>query len=141
MSAELAAVAGLRNHLAPLLSVPVFDMRAPQAGAPGYEPMPYAILSGSATNTADTDNTRGFDLSLDVHTWDDSQPYNRVTVSQFQQQIYDALHRFDTLSIGVVYRVIGIDQTLQTITLDPDGITRHGVQSFRIQFEPVNLAV
>lgn len=141
MSAELAAVAGLRNHLAPLLSIPVFDMRAPQQGEAGYSPMPYVVLSSSTTNTADSDNTLGFDLSLDIHTWDDSKPYTRVTVSQFQQEIYDALHRFDTLPLGVVYRLIGIDQTLQTITLDPDGITRHGVQSFRMQFEPVNLAV
>ena len=141
MSAELAAVAGLRNHLAPLLSIPVFDMRAPQQGEKGYKPMPYCVLSSSTTNTADTDNTLGFDLSLDIHTWDDSRPCTRFTVSEFQQEIYDALHRFDTLSIGVVYRLIGIDQTLQTIMLDPDGITRHGVQSFRMQFEPVNLAV
>lgn len=133
MSAELAALANVRLRLAAELSVPVYDLRAPQGQA-----MPYVVLSNSTEQAADTDNTRGFDLELDIHAWDDSTPYTRTTVANIQWDIYEALHRFDTLDIGEVYRVIGIDQTLKTIALDPDGITRHGVQSFRIQFEPLD---
>jgi hypothetical protein len=44
--------------------------------------------------------------------------------------IYDSLHRASLTVTG--YDVVGIDQELSETFIDADGLTRHGVQRFRI---------
>jgi hypothetical protein len=66
-----------------------------------------------------------------VHVW--SRASHSLEVKQIQAAIYEVLHR-GTISIaGSVF--IGSDYITQTVQRDPDGITRHGVQEFRIIYE------
>lgn len=95
-------------------------------------PYPYVILEAMELNQQDTNTETGFDGTFNVHTWsiyDGSQE-----ASTIQKTIYDTLHRneFDTTN----WCLSQIGQQFVNLTTGPDGITRHGVQRFRIQFEP-----
>ena len=81
----------------------------------------------------DTDNTLGFEVVATIHTW--AQERTTAQTGVIMQAIYDALQRYDILPV-TGYTVSGVDFESQTILRDPDGVTKHGVQRFRINVEP-----
>ena len=90
----------------------------------------YVVLGEKTLNEWDTDGLTGFDVTMTIHTWDTSAA-NRsfVALENLQQSIYDLLHRATLITNG--YNVIGVEQEMCEPMLDPDGLTRHGVQRFR----------
>ena len=91
---------------------------------------PCVVIDAVTSNQNDTDTTNGFDATVMIHTWSIS-PSN-VLVSNIQDVLYSLLHRKKGNNIS------GISCELTEILRDPDGISRHGVQRFRIFYEKVD---
>jgi hypothetical protein len=76
----------------------------------------------------DTDGVLGFRVSLTIHCW--SQYKGQRETKQVQDAIYRALHHAALAVTG--YRLVLSRQVDQTSERDPDGMTRHGVQTFEL---------
>lgn len=106
---------------------PVFD------DVPQDQPAPYITIGDDSVDEFDTDTTRGFDAEIVIHCWSEYQ--GRQEVKQMQTAVYRALHR-QTLASGAL-EFAGVTQEFSETLLDPDGVTRHGVQRFRILYKEI----
>lgn len=132
MNQDLAIIGAIRASLI-AEGLTVYDGTAPQD-----DPMPYVVIGEVRSNNADTDNTIGFEAMVDIHVW--SEYRGRLEAANMQEQIYNALHRNDTLALLGNYHNIGITQDFAHVMVDPDNITRHGVQQFTITYDSPKLA-
>ena len=129
MSIGEAIQAGIYNTLtnyAPLMAVVsgVFD-NVPDS----YDQFPYVTIGEDVAVEYDTDDTKGFAVTIVIHSW--SRYKGRLETKQIQGFIYDALHKND-ISIGPDYSGILLLVDSMDSFLDPDGITRHGTIQFRL---------
>lgn len=109
----------------------IYDNPTQVADPSDNSAFPFITLSDMTSTPWDTDTERGTDAVVTVHVW--SRAEHALEVKQIQDAIENVLHR-GTLSItNQVF--IGSDYINQQIERDPDGITRHGIQDFRIVFE------
>jgi len=87
-------------------------------------------------NADDTDNTDGFTCNFDVHTW--STDRSAIKIGNITQQVYNALHRFNNILDGSNgLKSSGVYFVSLNIIKDGDGITKHAIQEFTVQFEPL----
>lgn len=114
-----AALTGIMNGLD---QVPVYDHVPQQAG------FPYITAGEEILTPWDDDTNTGFNAVFTIHVW--SRYRGRYEVKTIQQAIYDRLHRAD-YSVTGYNQVNTVLENMETL-LDPDGETRHGVQSFRV---------
>jgi len=113
------------------LIVGIYDNPA-QAGDPDDDTLfPYVTISDGTSQPWDTDLDRGDEAIAEIHVW--SRASNSLEAKEIQDAIYSILHRGTIVISGSVF--IGSDYITQTVQRDPDGITRHGVQEFRIIYE------
>lgn len=127
MSAGLALQTAIYQKLngAPGVAVPVFDY------VPDQQPGNYIAIGDDTLAEFDTDETTGFDATATVHTWTaNSAEEGRAACKTIMGSIYDTLHRLPLTVVG--YTVAGVDQVFEQTFLDPDGVTHHGVQRFRV---------
>ena len=108
-----------------------------------YDTAPQALDAGAAANFPyvpigedthvewDTDTELGADVTVTIHVW--SRDRGRKETKTIQGLIYGLLHRA-SLSISG-YNLVGVDWLQSDSFLDTDGLTRHGVQTFRITVE------
>lgn len=92
---------------------------------------PYVTLGEDTAQEWDTDTSVGADLTITLHVW--SRYRGRKEVKQIQGAIYNVLHRATLVIAG--HHLVGIDWIQSDSFLDADGLTRHGVQTFRITVE------
>lgn len=111
--------------------VGVYDNPAQVTNPEDSSAYPYITLSSDSGIPWDTDTEMGFDGVVFVHTW--SRASHSLEAKQIQDAVYQVLHR-GILTING-YTFIGSDMISQTIQRDPDGLTRHGVQEFRIIYD------
>lgn len=111
----------------------IYDNPPQQDDPASNAPFPFVTISESTLQPWDTDTEIGTEATATVHVW--SRASHALEAKQIQAAIYRVLHR-DTIAI-TGYTVVGIDLINQTVERDPDGITRHGVQDFRIIYEEV----
>ena len=118
----------LKESMGPSSAVGLYD-HVPQDAEP-----PYIVVGEDVTTPDDTDDSLGSQHALTIHTW--SSYRGQSEVKGVQQAIYTALHREPLFVEGaaVVDCVIESQETF----LDEDGLTRHGVQRFRVLLEEVN---
>lgn len=90
---------------------------------------PYLSLGDETSTPDDTDDITGADLSFAVHTW--SRYRGQKEVQDIQHEVWSALHRSNLTVEGAAFVGCHLEST-QPTTLDPDGITHHGVQLFRV---------
>jgi hypothetical protein len=93
-----------------------------------YTDFPYVTLGEDVLTEFDTDGLLGFRVSVTIHCW--SQYKGQREVKLIQDAIYRALHHVDMTAAG--HDVILTRQVDQTSERDPDGQTRHGVQTFEL---------
>lgn len=128
---ETAVQTAIYGTLNSALSIPVYD-HAPQKpdAAMGF---PYVTIGEDTTSEWDTDTEIGGDVVCTIHTW--SRFRGREEVKQIQGQIYTALHRASLAFSGYAF----MDCFFETSDsfLDADGLTYHGVQTFRVHLEEV----
>ena len=89
---------------------------------------PYVTIGDNDADEFDTDNTTGFDVTATIHVW--SRNRGRKQAKEIQDIIYSILHRQSITVAGG--HVIGLDQQFAETFVDPDGLTRHGVQRYRL---------
>lgn len=115
-------------------SVPAIFDQVPQASDSGSDaPFPYVRMAGPTDFEEDTDTETGFQSTVIIHTW--SRARGNEEAQEIQAQIYAALHWYEGLAV-TGFGVSGIFQEFSEIMTGPDGITRHGVQRFRVIYEP-----
>lgn len=92
---------------------------------------PYVTIGEDSHAEWDTNTTLGSDASIVVHTW--SRDRGRAETKRIQGAIYDVLHRANLTRAG--FRFDSCDFVTSQSFLDSDGLTRHGVSTFRILLE------
>lgn len=88
---------------------------------------PYAVIGEDTHVPFDTDDSLGAESTVTIHVW--SRYRGKNEAKEIQAAIYDALTRQELTIDG--YDLITIEFEYSDVLLDPDGITRHGVQRFR----------
>jgi len=113
------------------LSYPVYD-DVPQPKDSGKKSdFPYITIGEDNLIYADTDESNRVEASIVIHTW--SRYQGRLETKQIQGEIYDSLHRALLSAVG--YNFVTITMQNATSAMDADGITRHGVQTFKLILE------
>jgi len=128
MSAELEVQKAIYGVLDNALSIPVYDDVPDNANAP------YVVIGDDTFVEFDTDSEVGFEATVTIHSW--SVYRGRSQVKNIMGQIYNALHRAEFTVTG--YNLIGCDCEFSETFLESDGVTRHGVQRFRILIREIN---
>lgn len=106
----------------------VTQIRDTPIAAPGESDFPFIEIGASQTLEADAGGDTGIEEYLDIHCW--SRKAGQKQVKQIMSAIYGALH-------GQTLTVAGRSsafcwQDSARVTGQPDGKTRHGMQTFRI---------
>ena len=105
--------------------VTVYDA-VPQGAA-----YPYATIGEGSVSEWDTVSDTGADCSVTIHTW--SRGRGRKEIKAMQGLIFAALH--DQTFIVSGFNVVSVYFENSNSFMDADGLTRHGVQSFRVLIE------
>lgn len=91
---------------------------------------PFVSIGNLSASEFDADDRTGANVSVTVHTW--SRYRGKKEANEIMDQVYAALHRYDDLSVSG-YNTVDVQwDGLTTIMRDPDGLTYHGVQTFRV---------
>jgi hypothetical protein len=122
MNAELEVQKAIYSVLDTALSIAVYDDVPDNAAAP------YVVIGDDTFVEFDSDGATGFDATVTVHSW--STYRGRSQVKDIMGAIYAALHRAEFTVTG--YNLVGCDCEFSETFLESDGVTRHGVQRFRI---------
>lgn len=128
MSAELAVQQSVFSRLTAALDVPVYDHVPQPADGGDAQNFPYVAIGDDTAIDWDTDTSDGWEITLTIHAW--SRARGRLEVKALQGEIWSALHRHD-LDVPGYNTIFCYGEFSETI-LEPDGLTRHGVQRFRI---------
>lgn len=115
-----------------LVDVPVYDS-VPQHETSTDLDFPFVTIGEDNLLEWDTDLKNGYEATLTVHVW--SRARGRLELKDIQSAIYGALHRAD-FAVGD-YGVLGFTFINANSFLDPDGLTRHGVQQFKTFFAEI----
>lgn len=89
---------------------------------------PYVVVGDDTLVNDDTNSSDGTDNTITIHTW--SQYRGKKETKLIQQEIYNALHRFQLVVASAV--LVGVIFEFGDSFIDSDGLTRHGVQRFRV---------
>ncbi len=91
----------------------------------------YIVIGNDTMIEWDTDCETGFEGTVTIHAWDTTAD-NRsfLPVKDIMGDVYAILHRAELSITG--YNTVGMDFEFSETFLDPDGLTRHGVQRFRV---------
>ena len=95
---------------------------------------PYVVLFDVGLDSDNNHCHLGFDGTVNIHSWSDDR--DMAVVGNIQKAIYDALNYSNLTMTG--YTLIELHQEFSTILRDPDGITLHGVQRYRIILQTNN---
>lgn len=94
---------------------------------------PYVVLSALQAQASDTQQGHGYDITLSIASY--SLAEGMKELRSIMAAIYDALH--DAGFTVPNQSLILCRQISSETQLEPDGITRAGLQRFRIITEPV----
>ena len=126
-----AVQAAIYNALAGELGIGVvFD------AVPENKPGRYVVIGDDTTNPWDTDDANGFNMTCTIHTYQTNigtsgtTPLGYKGVKEYMGRIYNALHGVALPVTG--YNALRCIQEFSDVMRSADGISRHGVQRFRI---------
>ena len=99
-------------------------------------PEKYVVVYNFDITAEDTDNTDGFTCNFDVHSWVTDRTARNV--GNITQQVYNALHRYNSILDGSEgFESSGMYFVGQNILKESDGVTKHAIQEFTVQFDPL----
>jgi len=112
-------------------SVSIFDT-APflPEGAPATS-FPYAVIGNDTSVAFDTDDQVGAEITVTVHFWSRAEGFSQVKT--IMQAAYDRLNRATLSKTG--YSVIDCLHEFSEAMDDPDGVTKHGIQRYRLTIQ------
>lgn len=92
---------------------------------------PYVVIGEPEGTEHDADDIQGWDFDIEIHQFSRFRGFEEV--ENIQRQLDDALHRAAPLVTDA--RVTTMHRVQTRAILDPDGLTRHGIHSFRVILE------
>jgi len=99
---------------------------------PAGTAFPYVVLGETHCRPMDSHAFSGNEVTLTLHTY--SRGVGMQETRSIMAAMYDALHNAD---FAVPNQVLVLCQSIESTTaLEDDGLTRHGVQRFRLVTEP-----
>lgn len=113
--------------------IPVSDDVLQPSDSGDAKNFPYIVIGDDAFVEWDTDTELGVEVTVTIHSW--SRMPGKKEIKKIQGYIYDALHRYDFSADG--YKFIFCAFLSSDSFLDTDGLTRHGVQKFKVLLEKV----
>lgn len=90
---------------------------------------PYCVIGDDIAVAWDTDDATGADVQVTLHFWSKASGFKEVKA--LMGQAYAELHR-QTLTLSG-YRIVDCLLDFSEAMRDPDGVTRHGVQRYRLR--------
>ena len=99
--------------------------------APQDSDFPYLVIGEATGVDFDTKDTDGMDQTLMIHTW--SRYRGLSETKQIMSAVLDALDKVALAVSGHTLALLRFE--FSDTFLDPDGLTRHGVQRFRAMTE------
>lgn len=96
-------------------------------------PFPYVVLSALQAKASDTQQTHGYDITISIASY--SQTEGMKELRGIMAAVYDTLHDADFTVPN--QSLILCQQVSAETQLESDGITRAGLQRFRIVTEPL----
>lgn len=112
----------LYNALNGAISADVYDHVTQDAA------FPYAVIGEDVVSPWDTDTSTGYDAVVTIHVW--SRYRGKKEAKDLQKKIYDLLHRQQITIAGLHLVELVLERA--EVVQDPDGLTYHGVQDFRL---------
>lgn len=94
---------------------------------------PFVTIGEDTLTQWDTDQKLGYEVSLVIHVW--SRYRGRKETKEIQAAIYDALHNAPLSVTG--YDNFLMQEREAESFLDPDGKTRHGIQTYHALIERI----
>lgn len=91
----------------------------------------YAVVGEATAEADDSDGRLGFSVVITVHSWDsdpDSHGFGRV--KPLMNDVYTVLNRAALVVSG--YTLTDSFFEFEQAMMDPDGLTAHGAQRFRV---------
>ncbi len=113
--------------LATAVSTRIYD------SVPQNVTFPYINIGEDIHTAWDAHYETGFSVSITVHVW--SRRRGRKETKLIQGLIYEALNRVSLHAVG--YDFIAVDFDGSQSFPDADGLTRHGVSTFRVLVENI----
>lgn len=89
---------------------------------------PYVQIGDETAVPFDTHDSIGSEATITIHSW--SRYRGKKETKQIQREIYNALHRHALSVSGVT--TVDCQWEFADSFIDDDGLTRHGVQRFRV---------
>ena len=111
----------------------IYDHVPQEADSGNDAAFPYVVIGADRFSEWDTDDSQGFEVKVTIHAW--SRQKGRAEIKRIQQEIYNALHRFELEVEGA--KVVTLQQGFAESFVEPDGITRHGVQEYHLILDNV----
>lgn len=100
-------------------------------GVPDNLQAVHAVVGEASAEADDSDARLGFSVVTTVHTWDsDPNSHGFGQVKPLMKKVYDALNRVDLAVTG--YTLVDCFFEFEQAMMDPDGLTAHGAQRFRV---------
>lgn len=126
---ETALHTAVKTLLSAGLVPSVYDAVPQPSDAGSAAQFPYVTIGESTFAAAGYDDGMLTECTLSIHVWSRYRGYKEIR--GLQAQIYALLHRQDFAVTG--YTLVNCEwEFTEQSFLDADGVTRHGVQRFRI---------
>jgi len=95
---------------------------------PDDQKFPFVVIGEADWTDRGSESTEGYSGVLTMHVWDRGR--GRKTVLSIQKRIDELLHKVDPNVNGWVD--ISFRRDFNNVMIDPDAVTSHGVQRFKI---------
>jgi len=99
-------------------------------GAPNTS-FPYVVMGNDTAVAFDTDDQLGATITVSLHFWSRAEGFNQVKT--IMQAAYDRLNRAALSKAG--YVVLDCLHEFSEAMTDPDGVTKHGIQRYRLTIQ------
>ena len=99
-------------------------------GAPATT-FPYVVMGNDTASPFDTDDQVGGVITVTLHFWSRAEGFNQVKT--IMQTAYDRLNRASLPKMG--YTVLDCLHEFSEAVDDPDGVTKHGIQRYRLTIQ------
>lgn len=99
-------------------------------GAPATT-FPYCVIGDDTLAAWETDDTVGAEITITLHFWSRARGYKQVKA--LMDQAYSLLNRASVVKSG--YNVVDCLVEFGEAMADPDGVTKHGVQRYRLTIQ------
>ncbi len=106
----------------------IFDF-VPQASEDGG-PYPFIQVPEMQAAPFNTKTFNGFEVRLTVNVWSRPADVGQAETADLNNDVYDLLHKWEPTISG--WKVVLMQFEFSDIIVDPDTVTYHGIQRFRV---------